>query len=178
LTKIQTDSKSYKSSKQNATKEYKDSEKDVKSDKQTVQAAGKKFENRRSRSTKRAIVSLFPDQDPGSKAGMVDASNKQAETHIIQTPGKDKTIVDAKAGDMDVKVNLPKDSPAFVKDASKPVGSGTKSKSRPQNEGDQLFRGNGVSLNSKPLDGIVNNGKGGPQGIEVCHLSPLESSIY
>lgn len=99
---------------------------------------------------------------------MVDASNKQAETHVIQTPGKDKTIVDVKAGDMDAKVNLPKDSPAFVKDASKPVGSGTKSNSRPQNEGDQLFRGNGVSLNSKPLDGVTNNGKGGPQGIEVC----------
>jgi len=103
---------------------------------------------------------------------MVDASNRNAESHIIQTPGKDKTIVDAKAADMDAKVNLPKDSPAFVKDASKPVGSGTKSNSQPQNEGDQLFRGNGVSLNSRPLDGIVNDGNGGPQGLEVCHFYP------
>jgi hypothetical protein len=100
---------------------------------------------------------------------MVDASNKHAESHIIQTPGKDKTIVGVKAGDMDAKVNLPTDSPAFVKDASKPVGSGTKSNSQPQNEGDQLFKGNGVSLNSRPLDGIVNDGNGGPQGLEVCH---------
>jgi hypothetical protein len=156
------------------TKEYKDSEKEIKSDKHAVKAAAKNVENRRSRSTKRAIVSLFPDQDPGSKAGVADAQMKDADAHVIQTPGKDKTIVDVKAGDMDAKVNLPKDTPAPVKDASKPVtnGSATKSDAKPQNEGDQLFKGNGISLSGKkgPLDGVVNDGKGGPQGLEVCSI--------
>ena len=202
----QTDHKSYKSNKQEMTKEYKESEKDVKSDKQAVKAAGKKFENRRSRSNKRAIVSLFPDQDPGSKAGVVDASNKDANAHLIQTPGKDRTIVDVKAGDIDAKVNLPKDTPAPVKDASmthpsthnpqgqvkheeddlfKGVGVSLGSKKGPvsgaplkspagqtQHEEDSLFKGTGVSLGSLggkngPLNGVVNDGKGGPQGIEV-----------
>lgn len=90
------------------TKEYKDTEKGIKSDKHAVKAVVKNVENRRSRSTKRAIVSLFPDQDPGSKAGVADAHMKDADAHVIQTPGKDKTIVDVKAGDMDAKVNLPR----------------------------------------------------------------------
>ena len=147
--------------------EYKSSKNAMKSETNRVKEAVNRIENRRSRSTKRANVALFPEQDPGPKAGMVDASMKNADAHVIQTPGKDRTIVDANAGGMDAKVNLPKDTPAPVKEATKPQSQGQADK-----ETETLFGGNGASLSSKkgPMDGVVNDGKGGPQGVEVSLL--------
>jgi TolA-binding protein len=167
LTSRQTDksNKSNMNKGQNMSNEYKSSKNAMESETNRVKEAVKKIENRRSRSTKRAVVSLFPEQDPGPKAGMVDAFMKDADAHVIQTPGQDKTIVDVKTDDMDAKVNLPKDAPAPVTDATgQPAG-------QPQNEDEELFRGKGVSLNSKmgPVDGVVDDGNGGPQGVEVSY---------
>jgi hypothetical protein len=138
-------------------------ENNIKASKHAIKASEQKVENRRSR---RAVVSLFPDQDPGSKAGVADAKMDKMNAHVIQTPGKDQTIVDVQSGKMDGKVNLPKEVPAPVKEMTDDTkvntnGNGT-GNNQPQNVGDDLFGGVGQSL----------SGKGGPPGAEVSRIHP------
>lgn len=107
-----------------------------------------------------ALVEVFPSKAPSQKAGMVDASTpKNGEAHIIKTPGPDKTIVNVNAQGMNAKVNLPAQDP--VRDSAKGEAK----------DGEQTFNNGSKNLvglgNARPLDGITDDGKGGPQGLEV-----------
>lgn len=64
-------------------------------------------------------VAVLPNDKPVSgKDGIVDVQQGNLAGHVIQTPGKDKTIADVQVGDGNpahktgVKVNLPVDGPA------------------------------------------------------------------
>lgn len=105
-------------------------------------------------------IEMFPSKEPSQKAGLVDVgTTHNGEAHVLQTPGKDKTIVDVNAGSMDVKVNMPKEDPVRQE-----VKGDTK-------QSDQVFKNGGSNLvgikAGGPLNGVINDGKGGPQGLEV-----------
>lgn len=111
--------------------------------------------------SKRHVVDSLPSKAPASDAGLVDVHAIAGDAHVVQTPGKDKTIVDVNPGPVDVKVNLPTEGPVKdgIHDAPK--------------EADDAFKGAGKNPAGKkggPLDGMVNDGKGGPQGLEVSQI--------
>jgi hypothetical protein len=146
-------------------------ENDIKSSKHAIKAEKHKVENRRSR---RNVVTLFPEQDPGPKAGVADAKMGGMKAHVIQTPGKDQTIVDVNMGKENAKVNLPKESPGPVKGTTgNGNGNGTgQGNTRPQTEDESLFGGLGQNLSGK--NGPLN---GGP-GIEASLAYAAHLRIY
>lgn len=110
-----------------------------------------------------AVIEMFPSKAPSQKAGLVDAGTPHnGEAHVLQTPGDDRTIVHVNAGAADAKVNFPKEDP--VRDEA----------NGQMNDGENVFNNGGSNLagvrpSGRPLDGVINDGQGGPQGLEVSH---------